>query len=134
MIKVKYTSVDRYRSTRTFKTLKGARKFAQDRIGKNPDIGSYYAVSFDGIGKIEVSVGTHHADVKLADLFGDDKKPGGLPDGEFKIYIVHPIDKWFMTRAEAEAEIKALIERDPKHVYGPYEIQEDTMRKEDLNR
>ena len=36
-------------------------------VGKNPDIGSSYAVSFDGIGKIEAVTG-----VKLADLFGEE--------------------------------------------------------------
>jgi hypothetical protein len=65
MIKVKYSSVDGYRKTKPFKTLKGARKYAQRCVGENPDMGSHYAVSFDGIGKIQVE------GVALADLFGD---------------------------------------------------------------
>jgi hypothetical protein len=66
VIKVKYSSVDGGRKSRSFKTLKGARHFAQYWIGKNPEIGSIYAVSGDGIGKIEAS------GVALADLFGDE--------------------------------------------------------------
>jgi hypothetical protein len=69
MIKVKYSSIDGGRVSRSFKTLKGARKFAQHWVGKNPEIGSSYAVSGDGIGKIEVD------GCPLADLFGDERDP-----------------------------------------------------------
>lgn len=62
-IRVKYSSVDGYSVRRSFKTLVGAQKFAQKYVGEHPDMGSYYAVSFDGIGKIEVD------GVKLSDLF-----------------------------------------------------------------
>jgi hypothetical protein len=66
VIKVKYSSVDNRKSkSRSFKTLKGARKFAQHWIGKHPEMGSTYAVSGDGIGKIEVE------GAKLAELFGE---------------------------------------------------------------
>ena len=54
MITVKYSTIDRFRVTRKFKTLKGAQRFAQKMIGRTPEMGSYYAVSGDGIGKIEV--------------------------------------------------------------------------------
>jgi hypothetical protein len=68
VIKVKYSSIDsRNGKWRSFKTIRGARKFAQHWIGKHPEIGSTYAVSGDGIGKIEVQ------GVALADLFGDEK-------------------------------------------------------------
>jgi hypothetical protein len=68
VIKVKYSSVDsRGGKWRSFKTLQRARVFAQHWIGKYPEIGSTYAVSGDGIGKIEVK------GAKLADLFGDEK-------------------------------------------------------------
>lgn len=53
-IRVTYQSVDGYRQTRTFKTLAGARRFAQTWIGPTPDIGWGYAISADGIGKITV--------------------------------------------------------------------------------
>jgi hypothetical protein len=65
MIKIKYTSIDGVRTVRSFSTLAAARGFAQDRVGQHPDIGSTYAVSFDGVGKIEAS------GVPLADLFGE---------------------------------------------------------------
>ncbi len=52
-ISVTYTSIDRCRETRKFKTLAGAQRFAQKMIGRAPEMGSYYAVSGDGIGKIE---------------------------------------------------------------------------------
>lgn len=66
MIKVKYSSIDGGRKSRSFKSLKGARKFAQSWVGKYPEIGSTYAVSGDGVGKIEAE------GVKLAELFGGD--------------------------------------------------------------
>ena len=67
MIKVRYSSFDsRKGKWRSFKTLRGARKYAQHWIGKYPEMGSTYAVSGDGIGKIEAE------GVKLAELFGDE--------------------------------------------------------------
>lgn len=113
MIKVKYSSVDRFRKTGSFKTLKGARKFAQSWIGKYPEMGSSYAVSGDGIGKIEVQ------GCALAELFGEEK-PTAPPS---KVYVVHPIGKCFATRAEAQQDIDALI-KGGYGAYGPYEIQE----------
>jgi len=68
VIKVKYISIDSYGrgEWKTFKTLQGARKFAQYWIGRNPEMGSTYAISGDGVGKI-VADG-----VALKDLFGND--------------------------------------------------------------
>lgn len=76
MIKVKYISIDSSGrgQWKTFKTLKGARKFAQYWVGKHPELGSTYAVSGDGVGKI-VAEG-----VALKDLFGDDIKQDNEPD------------------------------------------------------
>jgi hypothetical protein len=54
-IKVKYLAVDGYRKTRKFKTIKFAKKFAQEWIGEHPDIGCGYAISHDGIGRITVT-------------------------------------------------------------------------------
>ena len=64
MIIVKYSSIDRVRTLRTFKTLAGARKFAHRCVGAHPEMGFYYAVSGDGIGKIIVA-----GDATLRDLF-----------------------------------------------------------------
>lgn len=62
-ITVTYTSIDRCRKRRVYKTLEGARKFAHEWVGPHPDMGTGYAVSDDGVGKVEVS------GASLADLF-----------------------------------------------------------------
>jgi len=72
VIKIRYSAVDGFSKRKSFKSLKGARKYAIEMLGKYPSFGSYYAVSDDGVGKIEVISG-----VKLRDLFGDE---GGNPD------------------------------------------------------
>jgi len=54
-ITVRYSSIDHYHKSRSFKTLEGARKFAHHWVGEGPEIGIGYAVSGDGIGKITVS-------------------------------------------------------------------------------
>lgn len=51
-IRVRYESIDRFSKTRRFKTLAGAQKFAQKYVGETPELGSFYAVSGDGIGKV----------------------------------------------------------------------------------
>lgn len=51
-VKIRYRASDGYRSTRAFKTLAGARKYAATMIGDAPEIGGMYAVSSDGIGTI----------------------------------------------------------------------------------
>lgn len=58
-----YSSIDHFRKTRKFKTIEGARRFAQKYLGATPEMGSWYAVSGDGIGKIEAR------GVSLYDLF-----------------------------------------------------------------
>ena len=129
MIKVKYSSVDgRGGKWRSFKTLGRARVFAQYWVGKNPEIGSTCAVSGDGIGKIEVQ------GAKLADLFGDEKKAElDLPEvGEVVIYVVNALNRYFTSRAEAEAKIKAAREADPEGARGLYDIVEDTATADDF--
>lgn len=64
-----YQSCDGCSKKHTFKTLKGARKYAQEYVGEHPDIGSSYAVSYDGIGTISIISGT-----TLAELFPPDVK------------------------------------------------------------
>ena len=54
-ISVTYAAVDGYYTTKLYKTLRGARKFAQDMVGKHPDMSGFdYCVSFDGVGRIRV--------------------------------------------------------------------------------
>ena len=38
---------------RTYRTLRGAQQYAYQRVGVSPTLGSYYAVSDDGVCKIE---------------------------------------------------------------------------------
>ncbi|WP_288006625.1 hypothetical protein [Acidiphilium sp.] len=54
-IKVRYSSVDRRSETREFDTIEPAREYAQYWIGRHPEMGCGYAISGDGIGKIEVT-------------------------------------------------------------------------------
>ena len=63
MIKVRYSSVDGFSKSRTFKTLAGARTFAWHYVGETPELGSWYAVSSDGVGKVTCTGCT------LAELF-----------------------------------------------------------------
>src|SRR5271155_2603467 len=53
-IVVLYTSVDGCRIKRAFKRTGWARKFAQKWVGPCPEIGRSYAISDDGVDKIEV--------------------------------------------------------------------------------
>lgn len=63
MIRVRYSTIDHYQEARWFGTLKGAKAFAQKCVGEHPEIGSFYAVSSDGVGKITVQ------GAALTDLF-----------------------------------------------------------------
>lgn len=53
---VHYESIDSHgrRTTRFFKTLAGARTYAHRQVGETPEMGSHYAISGDGVGKITV--------------------------------------------------------------------------------
>jgi hypothetical protein len=64
MLTVTYQSIDGAHVRRRFASLKGARAFAVKWVGASPDLGSHYAISDDGVGKITV-VGC-----SLEDLFG----------------------------------------------------------------
>jgi len=69
MIKVQYRAVDGAAETRKFKTLAGAQAYAAKMIGDTPEMGSRYAVSGDGIGRVMVD------GANLADLFPELKAP-----------------------------------------------------------
>jgi hypothetical protein len=62
-ITVVYEAVDGVQARRRFYTLKLAQAYAQERVGETPELGAFYAVSFDGVGKIMVD------GVDVADLF-----------------------------------------------------------------
>ena len=61
-------------------TLEGARRYAQGRVGPAPELGTSYAVSADGVGKVEAE------GCKVAALFpllvptSADPPPGGGMD------------------------------------------------------
>lgn len=63
LLSVTYESIDGVDKTKSFADIKQARKFAQHYLGETPELGSFYAVSGDGIGKITCS------GCKLTDLF-----------------------------------------------------------------
>lgn len=94
-IKVNYSAVDGGRESRKFKSLAGAQKYAQHWIGRHPEIGSHYAVSGDGIGKIEVT------GAALAELFPPEPAAG---------------EKTYSLRRNARAAAK-LAGLDPDGVY-----------------
>ena len=55
VINVYLSTLDGHRESRRFATIKGARAYAQRKIGPHPEIGSGYAVSPWGDAKITVS-------------------------------------------------------------------------------
>jgi hypothetical protein len=62
-IKLYFSTIDGCRNTKRFKTLIGAQRAAQNRLGKHPEIGSGYAVAGDGVVKVSA------AGASLAELF-----------------------------------------------------------------
>ena len=77
---VHYTSIDGVSKRRSFHTVEAARGFATHWVGATPELGSWYAVSFDGVGKVTVEGAT------LEDLFpalARPKCPGVIPSGMY---------------------------------------------------
>lgn len=121
MITVRYSSIDHYRKTRKFKTIEGARKFAVHYVGENPDMGSSYAVSFDGVGKITVDGCT------LNELFYGKKAEPETRPFEVWSYVIDEQagtsrayrDAAFATLHEANQEAERLDEfADGVHLVG----------------
>lgn len=67
-IVVRMTTLDGANTRGVFKTLAGARKFAQSKVGKNPDISGMFQYAVGNYGDVKVTCDG----CKLADLFGDD--------------------------------------------------------------
>ena len=65
MITVYYSSIDGARKHEVCKDLQHAREWASYWVGKHPTVGSNYAVSDDGIGKVNVT------GCNIRDLFED---------------------------------------------------------------
>jgi hypothetical protein len=123
MITIIYSAIDGYRAKRKFKTLAGARRYAQERVGANPEIGTGYAVSGDAVGKVEV-----FGDASLSDLF-----PSGPVSGPPKIYVVGALGAYFTSKQDAQAAISAAIAEDhgfPRD--GDLDIQECDVTADDF--
>lgn len=87
MITVIYTSIDGVRKVRKYETLRAAQKFAWDWVGRHPELGRGYAVSGDGVGKIEVE------GASLSDLFPQEVPTEQVEypdDGEVRYYDAMP--------------------------------------------
>lgn len=67
MIEIDYQTIDSYHINRKYKSMKSARRFAQEVMGVNPDMGRGYAVSNDGVGVLRCQ------GCKISELFGDKK-------------------------------------------------------------
>jgi hypothetical protein len=52
-IRLRYSSFDGHAEEKTFSSVAEAQRFAHHWVGPHPEIGRGYAVSGDGIGKIE---------------------------------------------------------------------------------
>jgi hypothetical protein len=74
-IVVTFSTIDHHRERRVFKTLEGARKYAQKKLGEHPDMGSTYAVGAYGDAKIEVR------GCALAELFPE-RKEQAFPESD----------------------------------------------------
>lgn len=95
---LRYRACDGFRETRYFATLAGLRKRAVYWVGEHPDLGSDYAVSFDGIGTVRVS------GCSIRDVFPEDKGPENTPPK------LSEEDRAFAEQARAEREAERANE------------------------
>lgn len=105
MIIVRYYAIDGFKMRRDFAVLARAQAFAWKWVGENAELGSNYAVSNDGIGKITVS-----GDATLAQVMGREPIEEALP---FEVWVAvvnedAGTSQWskskaFATYAEAQA-------------------------------
>lgn len=51
-IHLSYRAIDGYKLEESFSSIVDARKFAYKWVGESPELGSYYAVSSDGVGRL----------------------------------------------------------------------------------
>jgi len=109
-ITVRYASVDHFSQSRSFSTLAAARRYAFKWLGEFPEVGSTYAVSGDGVGRITVS------GVSIQELLHGELAQGGA----FQVHVGHVnedyagvrfyLDRSFATFAEAGAYAQELDE------------------------
>lgn len=87
---VKYRSIDGCYKLHTFRTLRGAQRFATRYVGKTPEISDNfnYAVSSDGIGKITSSIPLRElfqieTKVRVHGMLDEDIGGFGIPGEEY---------------------------------------------------
>jgi hypothetical protein len=93
-IHVRYSSIDGHSERRRFKLLRNAKLFAHKWVGEHPEIGSRYAASGDGVGKIEC------AGCTLAELFPE---PGAA-----RVMAKQALDE---AVTDASRELDAIVDR-----------------------
>ena len=124
-ITVRYEAIDGARKTASFRTLAGARKFAQHWVGNNPDCGSDYAVSGDGVGIVRVE------GCSIFDLFSFE-----APDDLVRLYTEDPEETaHYARRSECE---RIVIDADHEggstyYAYG-YVLKAEADRRRALER
>lgn len=103
MFHLLYTSIDGAKKHSRTETIKGARAFVTRRLGDTFEIGSSYAISADGVGKVQIVAGT-----TWRELFADRYAAAGIPK---------PItmEGWEFLSAEEEAEYEAHVAACPTH-------------------
>lgn len=115
MITINYRAVDGARDRRTFKTLTGAQKFAHKLVGAHPEIGSWYAVAGDGVGRVTCTGCT------IAELFP-------LPvDHAFAVFSDPALDR------HGQERLAWYAQRDDGAAFGPFESQaeaDEAVRRE----
>lgn len=77
LIRMYYSTIDGVNIHKACETIEEARSWAMTWVGEHPEIGSYYAISGDGIGKVMVD------DCSIRDIF---------PENAVYVFIVHTLD------------------------------------------
>jgi hypothetical protein len=96
-IVVRYSTIDRYGKTWRYSTRKGAAKKVRELLGKHFDIGSNYAVSGDGIGKVVLDGAT------FAELFEEPREAVTL-DQNPEEWIGYALESYGETLSQHHAE------------------------------
>jgi hypothetical protein len=68
VIELLYRAVDGFTASKAFMDLAAARRWAWERVGRHPELGSHYAASADGVGTLLPERG-----VTLAELFPEER-------------------------------------------------------------
>lgn len=120
-ISIIYTSIDGVNKVRHCETIAGARAWAMYWVGECPELGLYYAVSADGVGKVTVSGLTIH------DLF---------PEHAEYVFTVHTLDshEHFGPFGSYSAAFNFIYDKD-RHATYQIEVQRvDKWEGSEINR